>query len=44
MQSKPNTPFNAQAFLDSSGIARKVVDYRRGDTIFAQGDACDTVM
>src|SRR5216684_6798739 len=44
MQSKSNLPFNAQAFLDSTGIARKAVDYRRGDTIFSQGDACDTVM
>jgi CRP/FNR family cyclic AMP-dependent transcriptional regulator len=36
--------FNAQAFLDSTGTARKAVDYQRGDTIFSQGDACDTVM
>jgi CRP/FNR family transcriptional regulator, cyclic AMP receptor protein len=42
--SKSTPRFNAQAFLDSTGIARKAIDYRRGDTIFAQGDACDSVM
>jgi CRP/FNR family cyclic AMP-dependent transcriptional regulator len=36
--------FNAQAFLDSSGIAKTIVEYGRGETIFTQGDACDDVM
>jgi CRP-like cAMP-binding protein len=36
--------FNAQAFLDSAGISRKVVEYRRGDAIFTQGDPCDHVL
>ena len=35
--------FNAQAFLDSAGIARKIVDYGRGDAIFSQGDICENV-
>jgi len=30
--------FNAQAFLDSAGVARKVVDYRSSEKIFIQGD------
>jgi len=30
--------FNAQAFLDSAGVARKVVDYRRSEKIYIQGD------
>ena len=30
--------FNAQAFLDSSGIERRIVEYGRGDAIFTQGD------
>jgi CRP/FNR family transcriptional regulator, cyclic AMP receptor protein len=38
------SPFNAQAFLDAGGIASTAVEYRRGDTIFAQGDVCDAVM
>jgi CRP/FNR family transcriptional regulator, cyclic AMP receptor protein len=36
--------FNAQAFLDSSGIAKTIVEYGRGEGIFAQGDACKDVM
>src|SRR5438093_9429154 len=38
------TVFNAQAFLDSAGVARKVVEYQRGDVIFTQGDPCEHVM
>jgi CRP/FNR family cyclic AMP-dependent transcriptional regulator len=37
-------PFNAQAFLDSAGVAKNVVRYARGDAIFTQGDACGHVM
>jgi CRP-like cAMP-binding protein len=45
VSSKRNLPFSAQAFLNSTTeIARRAVDYRRGDTIFSQGDMCDTVM
>jgi len=37
-------PFNAQAFLLSAGVARTIVEYGRGETVFAQGDACDHVL
>ncbi len=41
----PKTPvFNAQAFLDSAGVAKTVVQYGRGDTVFTQGDACEHVL
>src|SRR5207244_8126302 len=36
--------FSAQAFLESSGIAKTIVSYGRGDVIFAQGDPCDHVL
>jgi len=36
--------FDAQAFLDSAGLAKTVVQYARGDTIFSQGDVCEHVM
>jgi CRP-like cAMP-binding protein len=36
--------FDAQAFLDSAGIARRVVGFRAHTVIFSQGDPCDTVM
>ena len=36
--------FNAQAFLDSAGIAKTIVQFGRGETIFTQGDACEDVL
>jgi CRP-like cAMP-binding protein len=36
--------FDAQSFLDSSGLAKTVTEYGRGETVFAQGDACAHVM
>ena len=44
MKAKHDGPFNAQAFLDSAGIARKIVAYRRGHVIFSQGDSCAHVL
>ena len=37
-------PFDAQAFLESAGVAKTIVKYGRGETIFTQGDACDHVL
>ena len=36
--------FDPQVFLDTAGISRKIAEYRRGESIFAQGDAADSVM
>ena len=44
MESKTHRQFNAQAFLDSAGIAPKGTAYPRSATIFVQGDACSSVM
>jgi CRP/FNR family cyclic AMP-dependent transcriptional regulator len=44
MESKQKRPFNAQAFLDSAGVARTIVEYRRADVIFSQGDPCESVL
>jgi CRP-like cAMP-binding protein len=41
---KASAGFNAQEFLDSVGLARKVVKYGRDETVFRQGDICDDVM
>jgi CRP/FNR family cyclic AMP-dependent transcriptional regulator len=41
---KAASPFNAQEYLDSAGIAKKVNKYGRNETVFRQGDACDDVM
>jgi len=35
--------FSVQGFLDSTGIAKTVMQYHRGETVFTQGDACDHV-
>jgi len=43
MESKPKETFDVQAFLDSAGIARRIVAYRRGEVIFAPGDVCANV-
>ena len=37
-------PFNAQAFLESAGLGRRIATYSAGDVIFAQGDPSDSVM
>jgi CRP-like cAMP-binding protein len=36
--------FDAQAFLDSAGVARKVREFKRPEAIYAQGDAAGSVM
>jgi CRP/FNR family cyclic AMP-dependent transcriptional regulator len=36
--------FNAQDFLDSAGVARKVEEFKKKETIFAQGDPCEHVL
>ena len=36
--------FDAQSFLDSAGISRQIVTYKRGHVIFSQGDPCESVM
>jgi CRP/FNR family transcriptional regulator, cyclic AMP receptor protein len=43
-KTKKNGAFNAQAFLDSAGLARTILEYKPKDTIFSQGDVCKEVM
>lgn len=44
MKQAKTLAFSAQAFLDSTGIARKAAEYQRKATIFAQGDSSTHVM
>src|ERR1700686_4541146 len=44
MESARKGTFNIQAFLDSAGIARKIVEYRRAQVIFTQGEPCESVL
>ncbi len=38
MKSPMEDNFNAQAFLDSAGVARSIVEFQAKDTVFTQGD------
>ena len=44
MKTKANGAFNAQEFLDSTGVARKVVEFGRKETIYSQGDLSKNVL
>jgi CRP/FNR family cyclic AMP-dependent transcriptional regulator len=41
---KHKLAFDAQSFLDSAGVARKIVEYRKSQKIFSQGDPTTKVM
>jgi CRP/FNR family cyclic AMP-dependent transcriptional regulator len=41
---KAASAFNAQQFLDTSGVSKSIVKYGRNETIYRQGDACEHVM
>ena len=36
--------FNVEKYLETAGLARKVLEYRKRQTIFAQGSACKSVL
>jgi CRP/FNR family cyclic AMP-dependent transcriptional regulator len=42
-KSKKPSAFDPQTFLDTAGVSKRVVEYRRGESIFAQGDDAATV-
>jgi CRP-like cAMP-binding protein len=44
MAKKRESTFNAQAFLDSAGLSKKIVRFRRGEKIFTQGDPAEHVL
>jgi hypothetical protein len=44
MKTAQESVFDAQAFLDSTGVARKIVEHQKNGTIFTQGDASKYVM
>jgi CRP/FNR family cyclic AMP-dependent transcriptional regulator len=41
---KQKHPFDAQAFLDSAGVARKVKEVKRGELVYAQGAAAESII
>ena len=44
IQSKKNPGFNAQAFLNSAGVARRIVEYGRSQKNYSQGDPTNNVL
>src|SRR6185436_13295135 len=44
MAPKAKPPFDAEAFLNAPGVAKRVVDYPAGASIFGQGDPCDAIL
>ena len=44
MKQTKTSGFDAQVFLDSAGVARKVVEFQKNATIFTQGSASKHVM
>jgi CRP/FNR family cyclic AMP-dependent transcriptional regulator len=43
-KSTQSPTFDAQAFLDSAGVARKVREFKKEEIIYSQGDATKSVM
>jgi CRP/FNR family cyclic AMP-dependent transcriptional regulator len=44
VRSKKNPTFDAQAFLDSAGLARRVVEYRGSEKVYSQGESIENVL
>ena len=42
--SAKKSAFNAQAFLDSAGIARRVKEFKRAEVVYSQGDTAKSVL
>jgi CRP/FNR family cyclic AMP-dependent transcriptional regulator len=43
-QSGKVSSFDPQVFLDTAGVARKVTEFRRNESIYTQGEAANSVM
>lgn len=42
-KSKATQPFDAGVYLQTAGVKRKIVHYRKGQILFSQGDKCHAV-
>jgi CRP/FNR family transcriptional regulator, cyclic AMP receptor protein len=43
LTTKPQSPFDAQHFLAKIGEGRRIAKYRKGETVFSQGEPADAV-
>jgi CRP/FNR family transcriptional regulator, cyclic AMP receptor protein len=44
IKSRKKLPFDVETYLSTAGIARKVVNYRKGQVIYSQGEASRSVL
>ena len=44
IRSKKNPVFNAEAFLNSVGVARRIVEYQKAGKIYSQGDSTNRIL
>jgi CRP/FNR family transcriptional regulator, cyclic AMP receptor protein len=44
LTSKNHRTFTPEAFLNSTGVARKVVQFRRKESVFSQGEAAESII
>ena len=44
IRSKKNPAFNAEAFLNSVGVARRIVEYQKAGKIYSQGESTNNVL
>ena len=44
MKGAPSPPFDVDGFLRSAAAGTTIVTYKRGDVIFSQGNAADTIL
>jgi CRP/FNR family transcriptional regulator, cyclic AMP receptor protein len=43
-KSKAKQPFDAGMYLETAGVKRRIVQYRKGQAIFSQGDKCNSAL
>lgn len=43
-KSKTKSRFDVEKYLQTAGVKKKIVNYRKGQTIFSQGDLCSSVL
>ena len=43
-KSQRKSAFDAQVFLDTSGAARKVIEFKKAEVVYSQGDAARSIM
>jgi len=43
-KSNATQPFDAGVYLETAGVKKKIVQYRKGQAIFSQGEKCNSAL